>query len=101
MHDVKVERHQLATEVKFWIVVERPAAIFLEAVLHRPDEHVAERVEIKMQVERDCVIQAETFIVNLAIVDQATTEGDGLALMAPDEKPHAFRHHFCERAKVI
>src|ERR1700730_18671870 len=83
------------------VIIQRAANVFSQPLFHCPGEHVAQRVEIEMQVERDVVIEAETLIVNLSTVHETTTERDDLALLSPDEKSHTVGHLLAQAAKII
>ena len=50
VHDVKIERDELAAEVELGIVIERGAAIRVQTLLERPGENVAQSVEIEAEV---------------------------------------------------
>src|SRR5438874_10572256 len=54
-----------------------------------------------MQVQRDLVIQSQAFVVNRAVVNQATAEGNDPAELAPEKKPRSLRHSFSKSAKKI
>ena len=64
VHHVQVKRHELAPEVQLGPVIQRIAVIIFQSLLQRPRDDVAQRVEIKMQIERDTIIKPDAFIVN-------------------------------------
>src|SRR4051794_26451970 len=51
--NIKVERHQLASEMELRIVVERRAAVKPQPLLDRPRKHIAQGVKIKREIQRD------------------------------------------------
>src|SRR5260370_27617654 len=101
MHDVQVERHELAAQVQLGSIIQRIAVIIFQSLLQRPRDDVAQRVEIKMQIEGDAVIKSDAFIVNRVVTRQAKTEGDNFALLSPDKKTRTFRHPLPNGAKII
>src|SRR5206468_5932745 len=73
----------------------------LQTLFQRPGDDVAQRVKIKMQVERDTVVQSNAFVVNLVVADEAKAECHDPAQLAPDEKARSFRHPLPDCAKII
>lgn|ERR1700736_2239496 len=73
---VKIERRKFVAEMQFRIVIQRTAAIEAQLLIDRPTDHVAHRVKIKMEIERDIVIEAEALIVNGVATNKAKTERD-------------------------
>ena len=61
------------------LVVERVAVVVLQTLFQRPGNDVAQRVKIKMQVERDAVVQSNAFVINFVVADEAKAKGDDLA----------------------
>src|SRR5436189_6089901 len=98
---VKIEREQVATQMELRLVVERAAPIALEALLDRPGEDVAQRVEIEMKIERDAVIEAEVVVIDDAVVHQGDAERHRLSVLAPDKKPRPIRHSLSETAEIV
>src|SRR5437016_12979509 len=96
---VKIERRELMTEMQFRIVIERTAHVGAQLLLDRPADHVAHRVKIQMEIERDLVIEPEAFVVNYVAANEAKTKCDELLLGSPDKKPRAFRHLLCNAEK--
>ena len=92
MEHVEIERRELMAEMEFWIVIERTTAVVAQPLIDRPTNHIAHGVEIKMQIERDIVIEAEALIVNCVATNEAKTECDDLVRLSPDEKARPFRH---------
>src|SRR5215203_3896114 len=82
-------------------VIERAAQIPIDTVLNRPADEVAEAQEIKMQIERDAVIEPKVVVVDHAVVHECKTERDDSAVQAPKEKVRAFWHPAPELAEVI
>src|SRR5436190_15219229 len=101
MLHVKIERCEIATEMQLRIVIERATTIKGQAIIDGPAQDVAERVKIKVEIERDRVVQAEVFVINRTIVHHANAEGDDAAIESPDEKTHPFRHKLAERGKIF
>ena len=66
----------------------------------RPGQDVAERVKVEMKIECRTVIEAETIIVEHAVVDDAETKGDEAAVLPPEEKANAIRHSLANRAEI-
>src|SRR6266513_1695917 len=93
MHDVKIQRREIAAQMQLWIVIQRAAKIGRQPLLNRPGENVADSVKIKVQVQRDPVIKPEIFIVDGPVVDQANAKGDNTPIDSPDKKTSALRHH--------
>src|SRR4051812_11776196 len=50
--DVEVERKQGATEMQFRLIIQRAAPVPCQSFRQRPAQDVAERLEIKMKIER-------------------------------------------------
>src|SRR5207237_8498364 len=92
MQHVKIERRQLVAEMQLRIIVERTAEIKAQPLIDRPTDHVAHGVKIKMQVERDIVIEAKAFIVNSVATDEAKTKSDNFFRILPDKKTRPLRH---------
>ena len=78
MEHVKIERRELMAEMEFWIIIERATAVVAQSLVDRPTNHIAHSVKIKMQIERDIVIEAEALIVNRVAPNEAKTECDDL-----------------------
>src|SRR5437879_12482249 len=81
------------------IIVERTAEIKAQPLIDRPADHVAHGVKIKMQVERDIVIEAKAFIVNRVATDEAKTKRDNFFRLSPDEKARPLRHGLRDSTK--
>ena len=64
------------TEMQFRIVIEWTAGVVTQLLIDRPTDHIAHRVKIKMQIERNIVIEAEALIVNGVATNKAKTERD-------------------------
>src|SRR5256886_17452407 len=92
MHHVQVQRHELAAEVQLGSVIQRVAVIIFQSLLQRPRNDVAQRVEIKVQIERYAVIEPDAFIINLFTADQTKAKRDNFAALPPDEEARPFRH---------
>ena len=75
---VKIERPKFVPEMQFRIIIERTAVIVAQPLVDRPTDHVAHGVKIKMEIERDIVIEAEAFIVNRVAANKTQTERDDL-----------------------
>src|SRR5215467_1949368 len=101
MFDVEIERRKLAVEMEFWLVVERVAVVVLQTFFKCPGDDVAQCVKIKVQIERDVVIQYNAFVVKSVPADQTKTECDDLARLPPDEKPRPVGHLLSDYAKII
>ncbi len=101
VHDVQVERHELAAEVQLGSVIQRVAVIIFQTLLQRPRNDVAQRVEIKVQIERYAVIEPDAFIINLFTADQTKAKRDNPAALPPDEEARPFRHPSRGRKKKI
>src|SRR5205807_10252541 len=80
-------------------VITRTATVVAQILIDRPTDHVAHGVKIKMQIERDAVVESEAVIVNGVAANEAKTEGDNLARFSPDEKTRVFRQHLGDAAK--
>src|SRR5438270_9151698 len=92
---VKIERPELMTEMQFRIVIERTADVGAQLLLDRPANHVAHCVKIKVEIERDGVIEPEALIVNCVATDQAKTERHDFSFDSPNKKARPFRHLVC------
>src|SRR3984957_14757018 len=92
VHHVKIERHQFAAEMQLGIVVQRPAAILIEPVFHSPPQNVSERVKVEMKLERDAIIEPQTFVINFIVVNQTAAERHDAPFLPPNKEPHALRH---------
>src|SRR6266480_2992760 len=101
MLHVKIERCEIATEMQLRIVIERATTIKGQAIIDGPAQDVAERVKIKVEIERDRIVQAEVFVINRTIVYHANAERDDAAIESPDEKTHPFRHELAELGKIF
>src|SRR5262249_30388921 len=64
----------------------------LAAVGHAPADHVARRVMINMQIERDVIIEPEIFAVKRIAFEHAQAERDGPAVLPPYEEAHLVGH---------
>ena len=96
---VKIERRELVAEMQFRIVIERTAAVGAQPLVDRPTNHVAHRIKIKMQIERDIVIEAKAFIVNRVATDEAKTKRNNFSRLSPDEKTRPLRHGLRDSTK--
>src|SRR5947208_8666081 len=74
VHDVQIERRKLAIQMQFGLVVERIAVVVIQTLFQRPRDDVAQRVKIKMEVERDAVVQSNAFVINFVLADEAKAE---------------------------
>src|SRR4029434_1969560 len=101
VHHVEVERDQFAIEMQLRLIIKRVAVIILQSLLQRPSDDVAQRVEIEVQIEGDAVIEPHAFVVNRVVTDQAQTECDNFAALAPDKETRPIRHLLRESAKII
>jgi hypothetical protein len=101
VHDVQIERHKLAIQMQFRLIVQGVAVVILQTLFQRPGEDVAQRVKIKMQVERDAVVQSNAFVINFVVADESKAECHDPAQLAPDEKARSFRHPLSDCAKII
>src|SRR5204863_685065 len=101
MLHVKIERCEIATEMQLRIVIERATTIKSQAIIDGPGQDVAERVKIKVEIERDRIVQAEIFVINRTIVYHANAERDDAAIESPDKKAHPFRHDLAELGKIF
>src|SRR4029077_17416707 len=90
--DVQIERYELAIQMQFGFVVERIAIVVLQTLFQRPGDDVAQRVKIKMQLERDAVVQSNEFVVNFVVADEAKAECDDFAQLAPNKEARPIRH---------
>src|SRR5438132_6427515 len=101
MLHVKIERCEIATKMQLRIVIERAATIKGQVIIDGPAQNVAQRVKIKVEIERDRIVQAEIFVVDRAIVHHANAEGDDAMIESPDEKADAFRHELAQLGKIF
>src|SRR5438270_1207444 len=101
MLHVKIERREIATKMQLRVVIERAAAIKGQAIIDGPAQNVAQRVKIKVEIERDRIVQTEIFVINRTIVHHANAEGDDAAVESPDKKTHALRHVLAELGKIF
>lgn len=101
MHDVKIERQKITAEMQLRIVVERTAAITIEALFERPAKNVAQCVEIEMQIERDPVVEPEIIVVNCPVKNHAETKRDDFSALSPNEKARPLRHALAHAAKIF
>src|SRR4029450_18555 len=91
VHHVEVERDQFAIEMQLRLIIKRVAVVILQSLLQRPSDDVAQRVEIEVQIEGDAVIEPHAFGVNRVVTDQAKTECDNFAVLAPTEETRRTR----------
>src|SRR5205085_5568239 len=89
---VKIERIEIAAEVKFWMIIQRAAPITLQTLRERPADDVAEGVEIQMEVQRDAVVEAEVIVIDGSVVHQGDAKGNRLSVLSPEKKAGAVRH---------
>jgi hypothetical protein len=101
MHDVQVERHELAAQVQLGSIIQWVAVIIFQSLLDRPSDDVAQRVEIEVQIERDAIIKPDAFIIDRIVTDQAKTKCDNFTLLSPDKETRPFRHSLSDRTKII
>src|SRR5215813_3218311 len=101
VHHVQIERHELAIQMQLRFVVKRIAIVVLQTLSQRPGDDVAQRVEIKMQVERDAVVQSNAFVVNLVVADETKAECDDIAQLSPNKEARSIRHPLSYCAKII
>src|SRR5438105_14036308 len=87
-----MKRRQLMAEMELRIIIQRSARIISKPVCDSPADHVPHCIKIKMQIERDAVIETETFIVDGVAAKQTKTEGDDPSGLSPDKKTSAFWH---------
>ena len=101
MHDVQVERHELAAQVQLGSIIQWIAVIIFQSLLDRPRDDVAQRVEIEVQIERDAIIKPDAFIIDRIVTDQAKTERNNFSVLPPDKEARPFRHPLTDRTKII
>src|SRR5450755_2518680 len=82
-------------------VVERTAAITIEALFERPAKNVAQGVEIEMQIERDLVVEPEIIVVNCPVKNHAKAKRDDFSALSPNEKARPLRHTLAHAAKIF
>ena len=76
VHDVEIERNELTAEMELGIVIERSALISAQTLTHCPVNDVAKGLKIKIELERNFVIEAEAFVVNRVPGNEAQAERD-------------------------
>ena len=101
MHDIKIEGGEFVAEMELGIIIERAAAIMFEPVRNCPADHVAQRVEIKVQIERYAVIKPDTFIINRVAVNEAKRERDDFSILSPNEESRPFPHSLTNPAEIF
>src|SRR5437867_12705206 len=101
MRHVKIERCEIATGMQLRSVIERAATIRGRVSIDGPAQDVAQRVKIKVKIERDRIVRAEIFVISRTSVHPANAEGDDVAIESPDEKTHPFRHVLAELGKIF
>src|SRR6266480_3859737 len=101
MLHVKIERCEIATEMQLRIIIERAATIEGQAIVDGPAQDVAQRVKIKVEIERNRIVQAEIFVVDRTVVHHANAESDDATIESPDEKADAFRHELAQLGKIF
>ena len=99
--DVKVDRVQPVLQVQFGIVVQRAAVKPFVAVGDPPADQVTERIVVKVQFDRDRIIEAEVLGMDHIALQEARTEGDDFSVLAPDEETVLVAHPLAEAAKVF
>src|SRR4029077_10422159 len=99
--DVQIERYELAIQMQFGFVVQRIAIVVLQNLFQRPGDDVAQRVKIKMQVERDVLVHSNAFVINVVVADEAKAESDNLSQLAPNKEARPIRHPLSDCAKII
>src|SRR5437588_12443372 len=96
MLHVKIERRQIATEMQLRVVIEWATTVEGQTVLDGPAQNVAQGIKVKMEFERNRIVQPEIFVVDGAVMHHAYAEGDDAAIESPDEKTNAFRHELAQ-----
>src|SRR5205814_8702350 len=86
MRDVQIERHQLAIQMQLRLIIERVAVIIFQPLLQRPRDDVAQRVKVKVQIERDTIIEPDAFVIERIPADETETKRNDLAVLSPDKK---------------
>src|SRR5947209_12241423 len=62
--DIKIERRELVSKMQLWVVVQGTAEVAMQFLLDRPLNHVPHGVKIKVKIESDVIIEAETFVID-------------------------------------
>src|SRR5204863_7580175 len=101
MPHVKIGRDEIASKMQLRVVIERAATIDGQPILDGPPQNDTQRVKIKVEIERNGIVEAEIFVVDRTIVHTANAEGDDVAIESPDEKTRAFGHELAEFCKIL
>src|ERR1700682_1717447 len=99
--DIKINWVQQMPQVQFRIVIETAAAKPLVAICNRPRNHISHCIVIKVQVERDRIVEANVFGINSIVLDHAKGECHDPCVLAPDEEQNLVRHLASNSAKVL
>src|SRR4051794_16208056 len=83
------------------MIIERAAPIPSQPLLERPGYHIAERQEVKVQIESHAVIETEIVVVDRPVMHQRHAERNCLSRLPPDEKASAFRHPAAQLRQVF
>src|SRR5205807_2695957 len=81
-----VERLELAAAVKIRMILRRTASLTVQALRVRAGDDGAEGVEIRLQVPRDAVVEAEVIVVDEPVVHQRDAESNRLSLLPLEKK---------------
>src|ERR1035438_1200439 len=99
--DVKVDRVQPVLQVQFGIVIQGAAVERFVAVRDPPANQVTESIVVKVQVDRDLIIEAEVLGMDGVALQDARTEGDDFSVLAPDKETVLVAHPLAEAAKIF
>ena len=101
MSDVKVDRIQKVSQVQFRVIIEAAATKPLVTICNGPRDHVPNRVVIKVQVERNRVIEPDIFSKDRVSFDHAKGKCNGSPVLAPDEETDFVRHCVSKPAEIF
>src|SRR5262249_54665138 len=85
----------------FWIVVEAAAEKSFVAVGDSPFDDVVKQPIVKVELERDGVIEPHIFVADPVALHRAQGERDDLAFLTPDEKTDLIRNPVSDFAQEI
>src|ERR1700730_10993595 len=88
------------THFLLWVIIQPAAAEPFKSIGDRPLDHIAYRVMVKMQIEREVVIESDILRIDRVGFRHAHGEGDNLSVLAPNEKADLVRHPLAKLDKI-
>src|ERR1700755_758325 len=101
MTNIKVDRVEAMAETQFRLIVQASAANAGVVVRDSPIEEITRHVVVKMQVERNGIVQADIFVKELVTLHHTQGKSDQRVVTAPGEEAGLVAHTFPELTEVI